>query len=79
MNISKMDKNKNNIYKDLDRIREIILDMNKNRDEDHAKVINYINKMAKVCYSEEDEERFLVAMLLHSLSYKVKGKKIVLK
>ena len=39
--------------KDLDTIRDIILDMNKNRNEVHYKVMRYMNKIAKLCYKQE--------------------------
>ena len=42
------------IHQDLDRIRNIILDMNKNRNEEHEKVRKYMNKIARLCYSEEN-------------------------
>ena len=38
-----------NVHKDLDRIREIIVDMYKNRNEEHGKVMRYMNKIAKLC------------------------------
>ena len=40
------------VHKDMDRIRDIILDMKKNRNEEHEKVIKYMNKIARLCYSE---------------------------
>ena len=63
-------------HKDVDRIKNIILDMNKNRNEEHVKVMKYLNKIAKLCYSEENEERQDLGTLLHCLTYKLKCKNI---
>ncbi len=80
IDINKIEVKKEKIYKEMDRIRDIIVeDMNVNKDEEHSKVIKYLNKIAKLCYSDENEDRFIISILLHTLTYKLKGKEILVK
>ena len=65
------------VHKDMDRIRDIILDMKKNRNEEHEKVKEYINKIAKLCYSEENEERQVIGTSLHCLTFKLNCKRTI--
>ncbi len=77
MDISNIENKKERIYKEMDRIRDIIVEeMKVNKDEEHSKVMRYLNKIAKLCNSEENEDRFRISILLHTLTYKLKGKKI---
>ena len=63
----------------MDRIRDIILDMLKNRNEEHEKVMKYLNKIAKLCYSQEIEERQVISTTLRCFTYKLKCKSIIVK
>ncbi len=63
----------------MDRIRDIIVkEMSINREEEHMKLLRYLNKAAMLIYSEGHEDKFRIAILLHTLTYKLKGKKIPL-
>jgi hypothetical protein len=79
MNINNLTNKKERIYEDLNRIRDIIVEMNVNKDEQHSKIMKYMNKIATLFYSEENEDRFIIAILLYTLTYKLKGKKIQVK
>ena len=50
--------------------------MKKNRNEEHEKVIKYMNKIARLCYSEQNAERQVVVTLLHYLTFKLNCKTI---
>jgi hypothetical protein len=41
----------------MEKIKAIILEMNRNRNEDHVKVMRYMNKIVRLFYSEEDENK----------------------
>ena len=80
MNTTKTKKDwEENVLKDVDRIRDIILDMSKNINEEHEKVMRYVNKISKLCYSQENEERQVIGIMLHCLTYKLKCKNITVK
>ena len=42
------------VIKDMKRIRDIILDMQKNRDQEPEKVRKYMIEIARLCYSGEN-------------------------
>ena len=64
------------VHRDMDKIRDIILDMNKNSNEEHEKVMKYINKIAKLCYSERNEESQVIGTLLNCLTFQLNCKNI---
>ena len=63
----------------MDRIRDIIFDMKKNIHEEHEKVMKYVNKIARLCHSEENEERQVICTMLHCLTFKLNCKNIIVK
>ena len=53
--------------------------MFKNRNEEHEKLMKYVNKIANRCCSEDNEERQVIGTLLHCLTYKLKCKGMLIK
>ena len=75
MDISNIENKKERIYKEMDRIRDIIVEeMKVNKDEEHSKVMRYVNKIVNLCYSEENEDRFRIFISLHTITYELKGR-----
>ena len=78
MNATKKDL-EDEVIKDMNRIRDIILDMAKNRNEEHERVRKYMNKIARLSYSGENEERQVISILLHCLTFKLNCKTITVR
>lgn len=67
------------IIDELKLLQKYIQRVNQTEFEDWSKLINYINRIATQIYNPHDTIQLKISVLLHTLTFKIKGKHISVK